>query len=199
MKNTNKKAFTLVELLVVIAIIAILFVVLISKVDFATDKAKATGVQTDFRSFQMAMETVAREYAGFDALIEVDDKGTPDDASDDTVSYAKLQDALNENLDKKLQVTIAADGKITLTAQDPWRELYTGEVVRGVENEHRGYIAFYSKGANLAKTASVAYDTANDEVTHTNTGDDYVIATVYSLGEGYGEVVTTTSGFSSNQ
>ena len=66
MKNHDfkRKAFTLVELLIVIAIIGILFVVLISKVDFASDKAKATGVQTDFRSFQVAIESVAKEHAG---------------------------------------------------------------------------------------------------------------------------------------
>ena len=64
----NRKAFTLVELLIVIAIIGILFVVLVSKVDFATDKANATGVQTDFRSFQIAFETVSRENAGFNSL-----------------------------------------------------------------------------------------------------------------------------------
>ena len=71
MKNnfkSNRKAFTLVELLIVIAIIGILFVVLVSKVDFATDKASTTGVQTDFRSFQIAFETVSREKAGFNTL-----------------------------------------------------------------------------------------------------------------------------------
>ena len=61
---TKRKAFTLIELLIVIAIIGILFIVLVSKVDFATDKAKATGVQTDFRSFQVAIESVAKENAG---------------------------------------------------------------------------------------------------------------------------------------
>jgi prepilin-type N-terminal cleavage/methylation domain-containing protein len=60
----KRKAFTLIELLIVIAIIGILFIVLVSKVDFATDKAKATGVQTDFRSFQVAIESVAKENAG---------------------------------------------------------------------------------------------------------------------------------------
>ena len=68
MKKMNKKAFTLIELLIVIAIIGILFIVLVSKVDFATDKAKATGVQTDFRSFQVAMEMVAKENAGFNTF-----------------------------------------------------------------------------------------------------------------------------------
>ena len=67
-KQSTKKAFTLVELLIVIAIIGILFIVLISKVDFATDKAKATGVQTDFRSYQVALETVARENDGFNTF-----------------------------------------------------------------------------------------------------------------------------------
>ena len=65
---TKKKAFTLIELLIVIAIIGILFIVLVSKVDFATDKAKATGVQTDFRSFQLAFDTVAKEKAGFNTF-----------------------------------------------------------------------------------------------------------------------------------
>ena len=64
----NKRAFTLIELLIVIAIIGILFIVLVSKVDFATDKAKASGVQTDFRSFQMAFDTVAKENAGFNTF-----------------------------------------------------------------------------------------------------------------------------------
>ena len=69
MKTTFKrKAFTLIELLIVIAIIGILFIVLVSKVDFATDKAKISGVQTDFRSFQVAFESVAKEYAGFATL-----------------------------------------------------------------------------------------------------------------------------------
>ena len=61
---TKRKAFTLIELLIVIAIIGILFIVLVSKVDFATDKAKTTGVQTDFRSFQVAIESVAKENVG---------------------------------------------------------------------------------------------------------------------------------------
>ena len=64
----KRKAFTLIELLIVIAIIGILFIVLVSKVDVATDKAKASGVQTDFRSFQMAFDTVAKENAGFNTF-----------------------------------------------------------------------------------------------------------------------------------
>ena len=65
---SRRRAFTLIELLIVIAIIGILFIVLVSKVDFATDKAKATGVQTDFRSFQLTFDTVAKENAGFNTF-----------------------------------------------------------------------------------------------------------------------------------
>lgn len=84
MHKSTRKAFTLVELLVVVAVIGILFVVLLSKVDFATDKAKATGVQTDFRSFQLAIETVAKENAGLTTFgwdtgdVGVSDGGSPE-------------------------------------------------------------------------------------------------------------------------
>ena len=67
-KHNKKNAFTLIELLIVIAIIGILFIVLVSRVDFATDKAKASGVQTDFRSFQVALDQVAKENAGFNTF-----------------------------------------------------------------------------------------------------------------------------------
>ena len=66
--SKKRKAFTLIELLIVIAIIGILFIVIVSKVDFATDKAKVAGVQTDFRSFQVAFDTVAKENYGFNTF-----------------------------------------------------------------------------------------------------------------------------------
>lgn len=53
-KRIRKRAFTLVELLIVIAIIGILFVVLIGRVDFASNKAKTSGVQTDLHAFANA-------------------------------------------------------------------------------------------------------------------------------------------------
>ena len=132
MKHTYKnnqhkrKAFTLVELLIVIAIIGILFIVLISKVDFATDKAKVTGVQTDFRSFQMAFETVAKENSGFSELVDE--------------SYEKLEMAINKNLDNKLKIDIDADGKITMIndAKDPWGTEYHGVYLSGSDGNDRG-------------------------------------------------------------
>jgi prepilin-type N-terminal cleavage/methylation domain-containing protein len=192
MKKMNKKAFTLIELLIVIAIIGILFIVLVSKVDFATDKAKATGVQTDFRSYQMAFETVAREHAGFEPLVVV----VPNEDGDDTLDLTALVEAVNKNLDAKLQITYA-DGEMTIGAKDPWKELYTIEYVAAVEGEDRGAFVVYSCGANLTKDADVEKD--GGVVTHTNDVDDYVLSTVYTIAEGAGQVVTTTSGFSNNQ
>ena len=184
MKKMNKKAFTLIELLIVIAIIGILFIVLVSKVDFATDKAKATGVQTDFRSYQMAFETVAREHAGFDALVVVDDKGTPDDASDDTRDLTALVEAVNKNLDAKLQIGYdAATDEMTIGAKDPWKEVYT--IKYEAEAGDRGMFTVYCGGANL---------TVED-----GEGDDYALSTVYSIADGAGQVITTTTGFSNNQ
>ena len=86
MKHKKKKAFTLVELLVVIAVIAILFIVIISKVNFTTDKAKDAGVLTDFRSYQIGLQQAMRENPNFENLELLD-----------------LKDGLNNNIDKKLK------------------------------------------------------------------------------------------------
>ena len=63
-RGKKKKAFTLVEILIVVAVIGILFVTLVPRIDFAGDKARETGVKTDFRSFELAAEQVLRENAG---------------------------------------------------------------------------------------------------------------------------------------
>ena len=196
MKNSKRRAFTLVELLVVIAIIGILFVVLISKVDFATDKAKATGVQTDFRSYQLAIETVARENAGLSVLVDKDAEGD--------AKYAALEAALNKNLDPKLHVEIDADGKISTKAKDPWKEEYLGAYLAPDEDgtvKDRGAIIMYSKGSNLKLgtdaviTNGVVSTSMSDE---TAGKDDFKIAVVYTYANGYGEIQTTTEGFSND-
>ena len=190
---TKRKAFTLIELLIVIAIIGILFIVLISKVDFATDKAKATGIQTDFRSFQMAFETVAREQQGFSSLVDGD-------------NYDKLEIAINKNLDNKLHIDIDnTTGEISMLngAQDPWKVEYHGEVIFGEDGKDRGAIVIYSNGAN--REWGSEHSIANGIVTVNVPGnnvygkDDYSIVSVYTYANGYGEVKTTTTGFSNNQ
>ena len=143
MKKMNKKAFTLIELLIVIAIIGILFIVLVSKVDFATDKAKATGVQTDFRSFQVAFEQVARENSGFNTFgwdegDKSDDtlwsgKQTPDGQDYSYTNIAKDRgdkirnsyDAGDADLDGVLDATETWTGRKIYT--ETWTGIYTLE------------------------------------------------------------------------
>ena len=245
----KRKAFTLIELLIVIAIIGILFIVLISKVDFATDKAKATGVQTDFRSFQVAIETVAKEHAGLstfgwdtgdvngDRVRNSYDKGdtnkngkqdpgeifigsktygeewtniytltNPADAND-TSAIAALESAINANLDPKLHIRINNDLTITMAngAQDPWNTEYHGYYITNatVDKKDNGAIVIYSNGANqeFGSEHSISNGVVVVNVPGNNVygKDDYSLASVYTYANGYGEVKTTTTGFSQNQ
>ena len=246
---TKRKAFTLIELLIVIAIIGILFIVLVSKVDFATDKAKATGVQTDFRSFQVAIESVAKENAGLatfgwdtgdsngNRIRDSYDKGdtnkngvqddgkvfigskeysetwtnvytltNPADANDKSAIVA-LETAINANLDPKLHITIHDDYTITMAngAQDPWNTEYHGYYITNatVDNKDRGAIVIYSNGANqeFGSEHSIAGGVVTVNVPGNNVygKDDYGMSVIYTYVNGYGEVKTTTSGFSVNQ
>ena len=252
----KKKAFTLIELLIVIAIIGILFIVLISKVDFASDKAKATGVQTDFRSFQVAIESVAREHAGlntfgwdtgdanqdgirnsydegdngagggiakngirdgsevftghkvydetFTKVFSLKKNGT---GSYDREALNRLETAINANLDPKLHITIKDDGEIVMAngAQDPWNKEYHGWYITNAESDKkdRGAIVLYSDGANneFGSEHSIANGVVTVNVPGNNKlgKDDYSLAVVYTFANGYGEVKTSTSGFSNNQ
>lgn len=115
----NKKAFTLVELLVVIAVIAILFIVILSKVNFATDKAKDAGVLTDFRSYQIGINNTMREvghkYERIDASMEVE-----------------LSKDMNKNLDKKLGFIYNEDaGEYWSVADNPYGYKYVLKIGDG--------------------------------------------------------------------
>ena len=246
---TKKRAFTLVELLIVIAIIGILFIVLITKVDFATNKSKASGVQTDFRSFQVAIESVAKEHAGlatfgwdtgdvngdkirnsYDVGDEnqngVQDEGevfigskvysedwtniytltNPADNSD-TSAIIALEEAINANLDPKLHITINDDYTITMAngAKDPWDTEYHGYYITNaeVDGKDRGAIVMYSNGANqewgsdhsIAGGVVVVNVPGNNKIGK----DDYGVSIIYTYVNGYGEVKTSTTGFSTNQ
>ena len=129
---TRKQAFTLIELLIVIAIIGILFIVLVSKVDFATDKAKATGVQTDFRSFQIAFDTVAKENAGFNTFGW--DTG---DAN---------QDGIRNSYDEGDN---GAGGGIAQNGIQDGTEVFTG---------HKVYAETFTKVYSLKKNGTSSYD-----------------------------------------
>ena len=131
-KHLRKQAFTLIELLIVIAIIGILFIVLVSKVDFATDKAKATGVQTDFRSFQLAFETVSRENSGFNTFGW--DTG---DAN---------QDGVRNSYDEGDN---GAGGGIAKNGVQDGTEVFTG---------HKVYAETFTKVFSLKKNGTGSYD-----------------------------------------
>ena len=185
---TKRKAFTLIELLIVIAIIGILFIVLISKVDFATDKANESGVQTDFRSFQMAFDIVAKEYAGFTELINED--------------YEQLEAALNKNLDNKLKINIDAMGNISMAngTTDPWKVPYHGKVVVGQDGRDNGAIVIYSNGPDMqfGSSLSVIDGVATVNSISGHGTDDISLVSCYSINNGYGSVYHVISGFSNS-
>lgn len=86
--NRKRKAFTVVELIIVLAIITILLLLYITKMDFASNRARLAGVQSDFRSFYIATKAVQQE----NAMGELSANGA-------------FEAALNKNLDAALQFT----------------------------------------------------------------------------------------------
>ena len=104
-KIKKRRAFTLVEVLLVIAVISILFIVLVSKVDFTTDKSKETGVKNDFRTLQIALKTVGIENAEFTDDIE------------------RLAEQLNVILTGDSSIIIDGNQMIT-NNKDPWGNHY---------------------------------------------------------------------------
>ena len=130
-KSEKKSAFTLVEILIVVAVIGILFVALVPRIDFAGDKARETGIKTDFRSFELAAEQVLRENAG---LGDFDDVEALCDAN-----------GINLYLDKAMQVNSSG----VSAKEDQWNQAYTMQIVKpdgeGV-NPNNGAIMFVSNG-----------------------------------------------------
>ena len=154
-KNGKKKAFTLVEILIVVAVIGILFVSLVPRIDFAGDKARETGIKTDFRSFELAAEQVIRENAGLADFAD-------EEALCDT-------NGINLYLDKALQFdkTSAECAK-----EDQWNQPYSIQIVRptagtGV-NPNNGAIIFVSNGK----------DSLKDEA-----GDNYALVVTFVDGQ----------------
>lgn len=119
-KLNQEKGFTLVEILVVIVIIGILFTVVLPRIDFASDKAKETGVRKDFNDFTSAFDMAMKTSSG---NIDFDDIHEWADGS--------LHLAVN-----KTDTTGTAEGTTISTAgqssttpvyslvEDPWEEKY---------------------------------------------------------------------------
>ena len=103
--NQKKRAFTLVEILIVVAVIGILFVTLVPRIDFAGDKARETGVKTDFRSFELAAEQILRENAGLGKF------------ADETALCG--ENGINLYLDKAIQFD---DSTFECAKEDQWNQ-----------------------------------------------------------------------------
>ena len=132
-KSEKKRAFTLVEILIVVAVIGILFVTLVPRIDFAGDKARETGVKTDFRSFELAAEQLLRENAG---LGDFDDA----EALCDT-------NGINLYLDKAIQFD---KDTLECAKEDQWNQNYSIQMVKPTAGEgvnaNNGAIIFVSNG-----------------------------------------------------
>lgn len=144
--HSNKRAFTLVELLIVIAVITVLFVVYISKIGFASDKAKLSGVQTDFRSFYLATRAVVAE----------------GNLNDIKVS-GKFEEALNKDLEDSLRFT-SGTCKDSSPFETPYR-LITRNVTDGLEvlfytDTTKNATVYYS-GLDLKKSLDNSIDLSN--------------------------------------
>ena len=128
MRTKERRAFTLVEILIVICVISILFVVLISRVDFATDKARTTGAQNDIHVLQMSAHTVGLEDGKFVNDINL------------------LASRLNDNLDSKLTVYVE-NNVMKTTNKDPWGTEYLLEYDEPVNT--KGRITIISAGPDI--------------------------------------------------
>lgn len=140
MKNKilkNKLGFTMVELLIVIVIISILFIVLVSKIDFTSNGARKSGTQNDLKIYVTAATSASMKNAGF--------------AKD--IHDVSIQ--LNEYLDKEYQLIVEGDEIIT-NAVDSWGVQY--KIIYAIPSESIGEITFISAGSD--KT----YFTKDDEV-----------------------------------
>lgn len=128
--NQKRKAFTLVEILIVVAVIGILFVTLVPRIDFAGDKARETGVKTDFRSFELAAEQILRENAGLGDF--------------DGEAALCGDNGINLYLDKAIQFD---DASFECAKDDQWNQPYTIQVAKPADgNPNNGAIIFVSNG-----------------------------------------------------
>ena len=197
----NKQAFTLVEILVVILIIGLLFVFLVPKIASATGKARETGIKTDMRSYQTAIDAVAMEHGGL---------GTNAVGSEEkAIMY------LNGYLDPALKVKYVANSNSMETAKlDPWNNPYLVDYIADATGNNNGIITVRTMGKDMRDTyddswlgAPYQADVEGNVVGHLGTDleyawkggddvepDDYITCTWYIDGRLY----KATSGFTSN-
>ena len=167
-KSDKKRAFTLVEILIVVAVIGILFVTLVPRIDFAGDKARETGVKTDFRSFELAAEQVLRENAGIGEFCDA--------SGDADITKLAGDNGINLYLDKALQFDTSGE----CAKQDQWNQEYTMQIIESDDgNKNNGAIMFISNGKDSLITEDA---------------DNYALVVTYFDGQ----IESETIGFSSN-
>ena len=211
----RKTGFTLVEILVVILIIGLLFVFLVPKIDSSTDKARETGIKTDFRSYQTAFEAVAREHGGLGANA--------------ITNEAKAIQLINGYLDPALKIGAPTTATIPtgetgydVAKQDPWNNEYIFHYL-AKDKSNNGYVSIRTMGKDMRntysygalKTAMEGYEldaagkvtgdavsgcldtdleTARTAGGDSSTVDDYVLGTWYLDGQ----IFSATAGFTTN-
>ena len=102
MKFKNRRAFTVMEIIVVLCTIAIMFLVLIPKMDIGADKARVSAVQSDLKVYYTAAQKV---------ILEVPDITT--------MSTLEFENALNANLDPSYRFEDKQSKNL-----DPWFQPY---------------------------------------------------------------------------
>lgn len=176
MKNifkNSQRGFTLVEILVVIVIIGILFTVILPRIDFAGDRARQKGIQTDFRSYQLATESVFKEYAGEGVTV----KGLN--------SY--LDEALTFTPDTTAISTTAYTPLTVKSKLDPWKNPYKYFVVDKPGAKAQAIVQSAGKDGVFT-----AVPTTGAPVT---TSDDFFLVTYYLNGT----VDSCTIGFEASE
>lgn len=169
-KKARAAAFTLVEILIVVAVIGILFVALVPRIDFAGDKARETGVKTDFRSFELAAEQVIRENGGLADF-------TSGSSDEDNIELLCGSNGLNLYLDEAMKFSDAG----VSAKKDQWNQNYTLQITKDADddNPNNGTIIFISNGKDSTKSTI---------------DDNYaLVVTVVD-----GKIETATKGFSTN-
>jgi len=166
--NQKKRAFTLVEILIVVAVIGILFVTLVPRIDFAGDKARETGVKTDFRSFELAAEQLLRENAGIGEFCDA--SGNAD------IAELAGANGINLYLDEAIQFNDSGE----CAKADQWNQKYTMQIIESSDgNKNNGAIMFVSNGKDSLITEDA---------------DNYALVVTFVDGQ----IESETIGFSSN-
>ena len=194
LQNREKKGFTLTELLIVIVIIAVLAVALIPKISGYADKAKETGVVTDFRSIQTSVQGVGLLNGGFGTNAFADEDAVVSAINKDTDVRLNFADAIAENAVSGVKI-----GDLISKQNDPWANPYMMVV-----DQTNNCVLVVSAGADgkfgtveVSGTGIVLPTDAMGALTNAGTGDAEDNLVLY-VGQVDGSTVIKTAGLSKN-